>query len=663
MTDNQYNIQIGTTSDSSSVEELAAKIQEATGNADELTNSIEGANSASENLSYTLSNSDGEVFEIVAGGANDAAGALGGVGDAADSAGAGINNIPSDPLKEVGKSSNDAKEGLKGGAESADAMSAALGAIAALGIADLMYTLADAAGAYEESWDRIALLTSGTTDNMGAVEAKWNPAINSMKEATGRGAGVIRGHIQAMSIAGVKDVTAITSAFEGLAGRSYATGIPLEQMEKGLQRAVQVATISSRTLMNLGISEEELSNTKWKNVQNLGAAWKTMTADQRAATIAQILNNKMAKESNESYMESWSYVKEQAGLAWDYLTRVVGAAVLPILIPAIETLTGWIKQLGDWFKSLDGPTQSLIGFIIVLGGILTIAAGIIITVAAAVSVLNLALLANPIVLIVLAVIALIAVLAYLYYSNETVRNGINWLFNGLKILGGYIMGGLILAWNALTGLITGIGPALTQIIIRVIMFGLMFHARVIGIFLGVVNKARAYISQLPGIVWNEMINIGKKIAGAAGYIFSQVQAVFGNIVKWAMQALGIASPGHIARAVFGEMDYLVAGIMGAQSGANAAASGLGDAILDGFGSPSLSVGASINPGTASLGFDATEINASLDNNQDANSSKKIIQNNYINQEGIMGPKEAADFAVKAVTDKLEEENLITGKSG
>jgi len=67
-------------------------------------------------------------------------------------------------------------------------------------------------------------------------------------------------------------------------------------------------------------------------------------------------------------------------------------------------------------------------------------------------------------------------------------------------------------------------------------------------------------------------------------------------------------------------------------------------------------------GSASLGFDATEINASLDKNSDTNGSKKIIQYNTINQEGIMGPKQAADFAVKAVTDKLEEENLITGKT-
>jgi len=323
---------------------------------------------------------------------------------------------------------------------------------------------------------------------------------------------------------------------------------------------------------------------------------------------------------------------------------------------------------------------------------------------------NIAISANPIGIIIIAIIALIAVLGYLYYNNETVRNGINWLWDSLKGLGGYISGGLVAAFgfmispilsvvdalkmiyciivgcspgiipalmmlpgafistlgaipSIVLGFVVSVVSALAQVIIRVVMFGVSFHMKIIHIFLGVVNKARAYISQLPGIVWNEMINIGKKIASAAGYIFGQVQAVFGNIVNWAMKALGIASPGHIARAVFGEMDYLVAGITDAQGYANTAAAGLGDAILDGFGSPTLSVGTNITPGTASLGYDTTEINDTLTLNSEDPSRQKIIQYNTINQEGIMGPKQAAEFIVKSVIEQLEQENLITGKSG
>ena len=709
MSENQYNIQIGTEADSSSVEELAQKLQEAESHAESLGSAIGGVGDE----------------------AGGAASELDSIGSSAENAQTGVSGISPEPVKEVGKASNDAKEGLEGSADAADMMNGALSAIVGLGIATVMYELADAAGAYEESWDRIALLTTGSTDNMGAVEEKWNGAINSMRSTTGRGAGSIRGHIQSMSIAGVTDTNAIISSFEALAGASYATGQDLGAMETAFQRTVQTGILSSRTLMSLGISNQDVVNATGMSYDQLKEKFKTMTADQRAAVLAQIVNMKYGEEANEAYKESWSYVQDQAGLAMDYLKRVVGEAILPILIPAIETATGVLKGLGDWFNKLDGPTKSVIGAIIVVGGVLGIAAAGVLTLMGVLQLFNvvsnlsrialfaitvaqwlwnIAISANPIGIIIIAIIALIAVLGYLYYNNETVRNGINWLWDSLKGLGGYISGGLVAAFgfmispilsvvdalkmiyciivgcspgiipalmmlpgafistlgaipSIVLGFVVSVVSALAQVIIRVVMFGVSFHMKIIHIFLGVVNKARAYISQLPGIVWNEMINIGKKIASAAGYIFGQVQAVFGNIVNWAMKALGIASPGHIARAVFGEMDYLVAGITDAQGYANTAAAGLGDAILDGFGSPTLSVGTNITPGTASLGYDTTEINDTLTLNSEDPSRQKIIQYNTINQEGIMGPKQAAEFIVKSVIEQLEQENLITGKSG
>ncbi len=77
--------------------------------------------------------------------------------------------------------------------------------------------------------------------------------------------------------------------------------------------------------------------------------------------------------------------------------------------------------------------------------------------------LNAAMDANPIMLVVLAVVALVAVFYYLYNSNETVRNAINWLFDGLKALGGYIMGGLMAAWNGLLTILKPITDALGKL--------------------------------------------------------------------------------------------------------------------------------------------------------------------------------------------------------
>ena len=75
--------------------------------------------------------------------------------------------------------------------------------------------------------------------------------------------------------------------------------------------------------------------------------------------------------------------------------------------------------------------------------------------AAAQWLLNAAMDANPIGIVVLAVVALVAILAVLYNKNETVRNAINALWGGLQSLGGYIMGGLMAAWN---GIVYALNP-------------------------------------------------------------------------------------------------------------------------------------------------------------------------------------------------------------
>lgn len=87
------------------------------------------------------------------------------------------------------------------------------------------------------------------------------------------------------------------------------------------------------------------------------------------------------------------------------------------------------------------------------------------TKAAAISqwLLNTAMSMNPIMIVVIAIIALVAILAVLYNKNETVRNAINWLWNGLKTLGGYIMGGLMAAWNAIGGTLSWVWSILSGV--------------------------------------------------------------------------------------------------------------------------------------------------------------------------------------------------------
>ncbi|AXN53412.1 prominin [Methanobacterium virus Drs3] len=132
---------------------------------------------------------------------------------------------------------------------------------------------------------------------------------------------------------------------------------------------------------------------------------------------------------------------------------------------------------------------------------------------------NAALAANPIGIVVVAIIALIAVLAYLYNSNETVRNAINWLWNGLKQLGGYIYGGLIAAWNALSGALGWVWNILVQV-----------GGFIVGTLIG---------------AWNSFANAVSPITQALGLLWNALQQVFGDWftakaseANGVMQALG-----------------------------------------------------------------------------------------------------------------------------
>ncbi|MEA4956867.1 hypothetical protein SDC9_07412 [bioreactor metagenome] len=75
---------------------------------------------------------------------------------------------------------------------------------------------------------------------------------------------------------------------------------------------------------------------------------------------------------------------------------------------------------------------------------------------AAQTALNFVMAINPIFLVIMAVAALVAALVYLYYNNEQVRNAVNALGNGLKMVGQIIYGALIGAWNALKAIVMNV---------------------------------------------------------------------------------------------------------------------------------------------------------------------------------------------------------------
>lgn len=181
--------------------------------------------------------------------------------------------------------------------------------------------------------------------------------------------------------------------------------------------------------------------------------------------------------------------------------------------------------------------------------------------AGAQALLNAIMSANPIMLVVIAIVALIGILWHLYNTNETVRNAINYLFDGLKQLGAWIWGGLIAAWNALTSALAPVGAALEKL-------G--------GAILGRLIEAWNGLMSILAPLGDAFGQLGAAISGAgiegANNIFSQLWNILQQIwnvlvqvgtVLWEVFGPALTFAGEIISGFFGAALQTVWGILSA----------------------------------------------------------------------------------------------------
>lgn len=105
----------------------------------------------------------------------------------------------------------------------------------------------------------------------------------------------------------------------------------------------------------------------------------------------------------------------------------------------------------------------------------------------------------------------------------------------------------------------------------------------------IVNGVISFISQLPGKVFNEFINIGKRMLEAGSQLVERAKKIGEDIVKGILGAMGIHSPGDIQEAVVNEFETMVDKIKNIKGKAGEYAAQVGQAIVDKFGTPELSL--------------------------------------------------------------------------
>ena len=225
----------------------------------------------------------------------------------------------------------------------------------------------------------------------------------------------------------------------------------------------------------------------------------------------------------------------------------------------------------------------------------------------------------PLLLIVGAVVAVIAVMWYLYNTNETVRNGINWLVAQIQ------------AFIAM----------LQPIVSAIVSF---------------VTQAGSNMNKLPGLIWNALIAVLTAIGQWAGQLVSRgIQAAtnFVHSVGGALSGIG----GTIQSALSGVFNFITAPFQQAFNFINDTVikplKGAWDWLSSAF-----SGFQGLKPEDAHQGYSGIDtLNGTISTiGATSNSNTTSINNNFY---GLV-EESAADYIVNAVNDRLRREKLLKG---
>lgn len=606
MADKEVTVKVTTETDISSLEELDAKLDEIADKegvevtVDTDSSSVEEATDKTTELEDELGNVDGTVV-----------------------------------TPEVDTSSiDDAKGKLDETASSMDNLTTAAAGLAATAGVEQMAVTADN---INTSWNRLDLTFENTGVSMDTLKDK----VASASAATGRSGGVIRDYFNQMGIAGVTNAGLLESSFDALAGQAYRTNQSIESMENKMQTMVMTGNASKRMLKGLGIDVQDLASAMGVTADQVQEAFKNMTPEERLQAITTAMGD--GARANDMYKNSYQGLKDQANAAMAGLMGAVGQAILPVVVPALQAATNAIKFLTDVFKALPGPVQAIIGGIggfaaiaVTAIGVLGIFGNIITTVktgltalrsitilseiatkaaAAAQWLLNIAMDANPIMLVVLAIIALVAILGYLYFNNEQVRAAIDGLGQTFMWIAQIIYSTIVAAlqwvsdqFNNFTSQIGLNASDWKQSVLGFILFLPTLPMRVAAELANALAKALGFKGNFVQTLWNTAVNAVNNFANAINGIPQALQRCLQwayNIVmnhplvqalKWlgeqaanafSVLGLGQSSPGKIVKSMKAELDWTQEAIE--KSSLPGASAGLGSTIADSF-NPNLEFG-------------------------------------------------------------------------
>ena len=648
MAEKEITIKINTDADTSQIQDLKTAIEE-------LQTSSENANNSLSNIGADI---DPTTIDEVSTSTDDLSTNAENASNSTTDLGDTVNSLDSSSVSNLSDEMSNYRDNTEDANNSTtNLMDGLASAGLAAGLSGTFMGVANSAGAYGDSMMRATNAAQGA----GISADQLKNSMNTLSEATGRSGSQLREAFILATARGITNLDSFNQMMIGAGAQATQFGVDIDTMANKFSNMAMRSNLSARQLAGTGITMEELASVMGVSVDEVSDKWKTLDINTRASILGMAASMNEGKGANEDFKNSWAGLNAQLDMAKGKLIRVIGDAILPTLIPAIEVATYVIKGLASGFQALPTPIKG------VLGGIATFAIGFTSVglalnsvfklvkfavgpfkllaqseriAAAAQWLLNIAMSANPIMLVVIAIVALIAILAYLYFNNEQVRESINNLGQSLLGLGQWIYTGLIGALetvkNALIGfiqyiigfgvnLLVNIGLTITNIINRIIGFlvwwytlpskiaitfiniiaralgfGNNFVHRITSAGSRAVNNFLSYIRQLPGKLAGELNNMLSLVGRWAATLPQKFWEAGVNAVKNFLNALGIHSPGTMQRMLLWEVSEMGNQVPVKASKLLTNINRLGKDIVDEFGNPRLDYDINDKLGNVSL---------------------------------------------------------------
>ncbi|MBZ2167015.1 hypothetical protein [Methanobacterium spitsbergense] len=312
-------------------------------------------------------------------------------GTSAEKLGTDIDNIDPTSIKQTDEAVTELDAdlgGVSGGMNDTTAstdnakgsMSSFTGVLAGLGIGAFISQAVSGAGRFEDSWTRMGTALGDFGLSGDGVKEKWGSTISSITSSTGRGAGDVREFFTQMGIAGITNADILTAGFGTISGAAFITGKDIGAIENTYQRVVAAGTFNSRTIKQLGLNDQDVYKATGKSVAQVAEEMKTMDSNQRAAYLNGIMFSKYGSDANEAYKNSWQHVNDQLTRSGEFLLRVIGGLILPLVVPALNVVSGVLGTIAGTIDKMNGPlgnaAKLVLGGVVAFGALVAIIVGL-----------------------------------------------------------------------------------------------------------------------------------------------------------------------------------------------------------------------------------------------------------------------------------------------